>query len=374
MPAGRHDITATRLSQPQVLAAGADVRTGGFMHPELNKMQIIAVDDTTVNLALLAKVLATADYENVVCITDPYAVEAEITQHPPDLVFLDLHMPGRDGFDVLEALGPQMAAPDYLPVCVITADTDIEVRRRALKMGARDFIVKPIDGVEVLMRTRNLLECRWLQRHLQYELERSGFENLERLARIAESRDSTDFEHATRVGGLARHIAEMLGLGSQFAALIRETAALHDVGKIVIPDNILRKPGPLTAEEWAVMRTHTTVGSEMFGTATDSDTIAMAASIARSHHERWDGSGYPDGLSGQGIPLAARIVAVADVYDALVSKRPYRDALGDDEAIAAINDGNGSQFDPRVVDAFNAWREIAPAIEAMGLSEHSHAA
>jgi putative two-component system response regulator len=219
--------------------------------------------------------------------------------------------------------------------------------------------------VEVLMRTRNLLEARWLQQHLRYELERSGFENLERLAHIAESRDSHDYEHATRVGALARRVAEALDLGSQFAALIRETAALHDVGKIVIPDSILRKPGPLTAEEVAVMRTHTTVGAEMFGTVSHSETIAMAASIARSHHERWDGTGYPDGLAGEEIPIAARIVAVADVYDALVTNRPYRGALSQAEAIGEINAGRGSQFDPQVVDAFHRWREVAPATDAI---------
>ncbi|MGD0196740.1 MAG: HD domain-containing phosphohydrolase [Solirubrobacteraceae bacterium] len=335
------------------------------MHTELGKMQIVAVDDTSVNLTLLATVLASADYENVLCITDPYAVEEELKAHPPDLLFLDLYMPGRDGFEILSALAPQVRGPDMLPVCVITADSDIKVRRRALQMGARDFIVKPIDAIEVLMRTRNLLEARWLQQHLRYELERSGFENLERLAHIAESRDSHDYEHATRVGALARRIAEAMGLGSQFAALIRETAALHDVGKIVIPDSILRKPGPLTPEEFAVMRTHTTVGAEMFGTISHSETIAMAATIARSHHERWDGSGYPDGLAGEDIPIAARIVSVADVFDALVTNRPYRDALTDEDAVAIIDAGSGSQFDPAVVEAFHRWREVAPATEAI---------
>ena len=344
------------------------------MQAELAKMQIIAVDDTSVNLTLLATILASADYENVVCITDPNTVEAEIAKHPPDLLFLDLHMPARDGFEILTALAPQVRGPDMLPVCVVTADSDIKVRRRALQLGARDFIVKPIDAIEVLMRTRNLLEARWLQQHLRYELERSGFENLERLAHIAEGRDSHDYEHATRVGALARRIAESLGLGSQFAALIRETAALHDVGKIVIPDSILRKPGPLTPEEVAVMRTHTTVGAEMFGTVTHSETIAMAATIARSHHERWDGSGYPDGLAGDEIPIAARIVAVADVYDALVTNRPYRDALSEEEAIYEINTGKGTQFDPRVVDAFHRWREVAPATEAIYRADQSAAA
>jgi putative two-component system response regulator len=335
------------------------------MHAELEKMQIVAVDDTTVNLTLLATILASADYENVVCISDPYKVEEELGRNPPDLLFLDLHMPGRDGFEILAELAPQVRGPDMLPVCVITADSDIKVRRKALQMGARDFIVKPIDAIEVLMRTRNLLEARWLQQHLRYELERSGFENLERLAHIAESRDSHDYEHATRVGALARRIAEAMGLGSQFAAMIRETAALHDVGKIVIPDSILRKPGPLTPEEFAVMRTHTTVGAEMFGTVTHSETIAMAATIARSHHERWDGSGYPDGLAGEQIPIAARIVAVADVFDALVTNRPYRDALSEEEAIAVIDAGAGAQFDPAVVEAFHRWREVAPATEAI---------
>jgi putative two-component system response regulator len=344
------------------------------MQAELGKMQILAVDDTSVNLTLLATILASADYENVVCITDPNTVEDEIAKHPPDLLFLDLHMPARDGFEILTALGPQVRGPDMLPVCVITADSDIKVRRRALQMGARDFIVKPIDAIEVLMRTRNLLEARWLQQHLRYELQRSGFENLERLAHIAESRDSHDYEHATRVGALARRIAECLGVSSQFAALIRETAALHDVGKIVIPDNILRKPGPLTPEEVAVMRTHTTVGAEMFGTVTHSEMIAMAATIARSHHERWDGTGYPDGLAGEEIPIAARIVAVADVFDALVTNRPYRDALTEAEAIAEIESGKGSQFDPLVVEAFHRWRELAPATDAIYRADHHAAA
>jgi putative two-component system response regulator len=344
------------------------------MHADLNKMQIIAVDDTSVNLTLLATILASADYENVVCITDPNTVEDELAKHPPDLLFLDLHMPARDGFEILAALSPQVRGPDMLPVCVITADSDIKVRRRALQMGARDFIVKPIDAIEVLMRTRNLLEARWLQQHLRYELERSGFDNLERLARIAEGRDSHDYEHATRVGALARRIAEAHGLGSQFAALIRETAALHDVGKIVIPDSILRKPGPLTADEVSVMRTHTTVGAEMFGTVTHSETIAMAATIARHHHERWDGTGYPDGLAGEEIPIAARIVAVADVYDALVTNRPYRDALSEDEAIAEIDSGSGTQFDPQVVEAFHRWREVAPVTEAIYRVDHPAAA
>ena len=188
------------------------------MHAELGKMQIVAVDDTSVNLTLLATVLASADYENVLCISNPYAGEEELLHHPPDLLFLDLHMPGRDGFAIRAGLATPVRGPDMLPVCVITADADIKVRRQALQMGARDFIVKPIDAIEVLMRTRNLLEARWLQQHLRYELERSGFENLERLAHIAESRDSHDFEHATRVGALARRIAEAMGLGSQFGA------------------------------------------------------------------------------------------------------------------------------------------------------------
>jgi DNA-binding response OmpR family regulator len=140
------------------------------MHAELGKMQIVAVDDTSVNLTLLATILASAEYDNVLCISDPYKVEEELGRNPPDLLFLDLHMPGRDGFEILAGLAPQVRGPDMLPVCVITADSDIKVRRQALQMGARDFIVKPIDAIEVLMRTRNLLEARWLQQHLRYEL------------------------------------------------------------------------------------------------------------------------------------------------------------------------------------------------------------
>ncbi len=216
-----------------------------------------------------------------------------------------------------------------------------------------------IVACEDTRRTRNLLEARWLQRHLRYELERSGFENLERLARVAESRDSPDFEHSTRVGRLARRIAQMLDLGSEFAALIRETAALHDVGKIVIPDSILRKPGPLTDEEWVTMRSHAAIGGELVGRI---DAFAHLAPAVRASHERWDGAGYPDGLAGSAIPLGARIIAVCDAYHAMTSERCYQTARGEPDAIAELQRNAGSQFDPTIVTALCDQLTTPPSI------------
>jgi putative two-component system response regulator len=320
---------------------------------ELAHMQVVLVDDNRTNLQLLEQILNTAGYENVHSVSDPSEVENELRSHPPDLVLLDLHMPSRDGFDVLRSLGPALAAPSYLPVCVITADTSVELKRRALQMGARDFLLKPVDPIEVMMRVRNLLEARYLARILPREVERGRLQSLARLVRFTGRRDAPQLPQLA--GTLAAQIARALELPDQTVAQIGRAAGFHDVGNIGISEAVLLKPGELTPEEVAIVRCHAEIGADILGAG--SETIAMAAQIARFHHERWDGSGYPDGLAGEAIPLAARIGALAARYGGLVTGRPYREPQSHAQASAAIAAESGTRFDPDVVAAFERLEE-----------------
>jgi len=320
---------------------------------ELADMQVALVDDNHTNLALLEQVLSTAGYRNVRSIEDPNEIENELRWHPPDLVLLDLHMPGRDGFEVLRALAPWVGPPDYLPVCVVTADTSVELKRRALQLGARDFLLKPVDAVEVMMRVRNLLEARYLTRIRPREAEMSRLESLGRLVCFSGRRDPPQL--FARTGTLAARLAGALELPEQAAARIGKAAIFHDVGNVGVASAILLKPGPLGDAERAAAQQHTIIGADILGGG--GETIATAAQIARSHHERWDGSGYPDGLGGEEIPLAARIVALAARYHGLIAGRPYRPPQGAEEARAAILAGSGSRFDPLVASAFEGLED-----------------
>lgn len=334
------------------------------MESEAQKPSLLIVDDQTENIRLLVRILNHAGYLDITTTTDSSRVAELHALSKPDIVLLDLHMPNQDGFAVLEKLAPFTFGVDRLPVVMITADDSTEVKRKALSLGAKDFISKPFDQAEVVLRIRNLLETRFLHQQLRgqnnelekkvaartRELEQSQMEMLERLATAVEFRDDDTGDHTKRVGLISGRLAEAIGLGTAAADLIRRAAPLHDIGKVGIPDAILLKPGPFTPEERAIMQTHTTIGSKMLSRGR-SELVRLCQRIARSHHERWDGSGYPDGLSEQGIPLEARIVAVADFFDALTHERPYRDAQGESETLEAINDGSGTHFDPVVVEA-----------------------
>lgn len=329
----------------------------------LSVARILVVDDEEANVRLVTEMLKRSGFASIATLTDPRQLEQTFESFEPDLVLLDLHMPHRDGFSVLEALSPWIVA-EHLPVCVVTGDMSIDVRRRALALGARDFITKPYDLMEVVLRVRNLLETRLLYQNLRKqnrtlletvhgrttELEETRLEMLERLAIAAEYRDDNTSQHTIRVGGMAASIAEGLALSSDHVALIRRAAALHDVGKIGIPDALLRKPGGLTAEETQIMRTHTSIGAHILG-GSQAPLLTMAESIALTHHERWDGEGYPQKLHGTAIPLEGRIVCVADAFDALTNNRPYRAARPVREALTEIDSHRGTQFDPDVVDA-----------------------
>jgi putative two-component system response regulator len=266
---------------------------------------------------------------------------------------------------VLNALRPELAVDYSLPVIMLTGDSRTEVRQQALAGGARDFLVKPFDGVEVLLRLGNLLETRFLHLALKEQnrqlegmvlartrqLDESQLEVLERLASAAEFRDDDTGRHTQRVALLSEALARAIGLEEEEASLIRRAAPLHDVGKIGIPDQILHKPARLTEQEFVVMRTHTTIGAQILAGG-QTDLIRRAERIARSHHERWDGEGYPDGLAGGAIPVEARVVAIADFFDALTHARPYRPAWPLERVTAEISGLRGRHFDPRLAEEF----------------------
>lgn len=326
--------------------------------------RILIIDDEAPNIRLLLRLLRRAGFNNLVSTTDAREVPALIKAAPPDLILLDLWMPHTNGFELLEQLRPEIGDANYLPILVVSADITAEAKTRALSQGAKDFLHKPFDLVEVLLRIRNLLETRYLYLELQRqneilearvkertrELEEAQIEVIDRLARAAEYRDHTTGQHTRRVGELSALLASVLELSQEEVELIRKAAPLHDVGKISLSDAILLKPGRLSPAEIELNRSHTTLGAELLSGGRF-PLLKMAEIIALTHHERWDGKGYPRGLAGEEIPLPGRIVAVADVFDALVHERPYKRAWTAEEAMAEIAEQSGKQFDPAVVRA-----------------------
>jgi len=339
--------------------------------------RILVIDDEQANVRLLERILEGAGYARVRSTTDPEAVLGLVETFRPDLLLLDLKMPRMDGFEILGLLPSVVPSLPDLPVLVLTADAGQEVKRRALAGGARDFLTKPFDVDEVLLRIANMLDIRFLTLSLQIEnttleervrdrtreLEESHIETFERLALAAEYRDDDTGQHTRRVGRMAALLAQELGLGDEDVRLLEPAAGLHDVGKIGIPDSILLAPRKLTVEEFDVVKTHTTIGAKIMS-GSRSPLMMMAEEIAWSHHERWDGNGYV-GAVGVEIPLMGRITTVADVFDALTHERPYKEAWPLGEAIAEIQAQRGRQFDPHVVDAFLTIQEQV-ALAALG--------
>lgn len=329
----------------------------------LRNAEILLVDDNPSDLLMLQRILERAGLGVPVCTTDPREVLQLCLWREPELILLDLRMPHTDGIAVLRELSTHFAGRSAIPVVVITADATSDAREAAFAAGARDFLTKPLDGREVVLRVRNQIEIRHLQREIQQysgelelkvwertrELQEAQVEMMERLARAAEYRDDDTGEHAKRVGEMSARIADRLGLPLEQVELIWRAATLHDVGKIGIEDAILLKPGRLTPEEMAVIRRHTRIGAEILSNGR-SPYLRMAERIALTHHERWDGTGYM-GLSGEDIPIEGRIVAVADVFDALTHARPYKPAWSTEDAVAHMQAASGTHFDPPVVVA-----------------------
>jgi putative two-component system response regulator len=305
----------------------------------VRESRILVIDDHAANVEALSRILHRAGFLSIRGTVDPLAGVKLVQEWNPDLILLDLHMPRLDGFGVLEAIRPQLTDGRYLPVLMLTADSSDDTKRRALSGGVKDFLTKPFDAPEVLLRIGNLLETRFLYATLRdqnrlleervaertKELEAAQIEILQRLAAAAEFRDDDTGHHTQRVGHLSALLATEIGLPPKHVDLIRRAAPLHDVGKIGIPDSILLKPAQLTREERKVMETHTSIGAAMLAGGR-SPLVQTAEAIARSHHERWDGNGYPHGVSAEQIAIEARLVAVADFLDALTHDRPYRKA------------------------------------------------
>lgn len=327
--------------------------------------RILLVDDERQSITLLERFLEREGYTDVHAITDSRQIVTQFDELRPDLVILDLNMPHVSGLMVLEFIRASIPRDAFLPVLVLTGDSAEQTRLRALSVGATDFLTKPFQLFEARYRIRNLLHTRQLHVDLAHrngmlerrvaertrELKHAHTDVLERLARVAEYSEHATAEHCRRVGDISAALARLLGMDAPRVTLLRQAAQLHDVGKIAIPESIRLKPGRLTDEEMAVMRTHTLVGAELLADG-GSELLRLAETIARCHHERWDGSGYPSGLRGEAIPLEARIVAVADFFDALVSDRPYRPAWPVEQVISEVRRLSGTSFDPEVVGAF----------------------
>jgi putative two-component system response regulator len=335
------------------------------MEDRMARARILVVDDEADNVRLVRRILEGEGYNDIHATQDPCQVARLVQELDPDLILLDILMPGMDGFGVLQTLRETDDADTYRPVLVLTSDSSRQVQRQAWSGGAKDFLIKPLSPSEVRLRVRNLLETRLL--HLQLrekneeledrvrertvELEEARIQVLYRLARAAEYRDDDTGQHTRRVGRSAGEIAGILGLPSDEVARIRMAAPLHDVGKIGIPDSILLSKERLSREDFDVMKTHCAIGADLLASE-DVPLLWLAAEIALSHHECWDGSGYPSGLVGGAIPLCGRIVAVADTFDALTHSRPYKKAWLVDDAMEELARLRGISFDPDVVDAF----------------------
>ncbi len=325
--------------------------------------RILIVDDEEKNVDLLRRILNRFGFSRLESTTDSREAAALYVRHRPDLILLDLHMPHLNGLDVMAQLN-QIAEATYLPILVLSGDVTPEMRQEAVSRGAKDFVSKPFQQDEIILRIKTLLQTRQLYLQIQSQnqlleakvrertkaLEEAQIEIVERLAVAAEFRDDNTGQHTQRVGQLSALLARQLGLPDSQITLIRRAAPLHDVGKIGVPDSILLKFGKLTSEEFAIVKTHTLIGARILSGG-KFPLLRLAEEIAFNHHERWDGDGYT-GIPAAEIPLAGRIVAVADVFDALTQQRPYKEAWPVPQAVGEIDRQRKQQFDPEVVDAF----------------------
>lgn len=332
-------------------------------------MKVVIIDDTQMVLTMLQHLVRKLPGCEPVCFTDPLAALEWCMRNEPDLVVVDFMMPELSGTGLVEKFRQRYAD---IPVLMVTANHATELRHRALEIGVTDFLNKPLDNIEFLARARNMLALRASHKAtanramtLAEEVRKATRLLVEQermtifcLSRAAEYRDPETGSHILRMAHYSRHIARMLGLPTEEQELLLEAAPMHDIGKVGTPDAILLKPGRLTYDEFEIMKLHASTGYEVLRTTT-SPLLQVAAEIAHTHHEKFDGSGYPRGLAGEDIPLFGRIVAVADVFDALTSERPYKKAWTVDEARHLLVEGKGKHFDPACVEAFfKNWDEV----------------
>lgn len=383
----RHELNqlAPQTSSPTEEAAFIDSVMDDRTR-QVRKQRILIVDAEETSLLAVQTYLQQNGYQQILSTTDVHNALSTIKQGQPDVVLLDVDPPIHHGLEILRSLAAD-AATRHLPVIVVAKALDPSVKQQALKLGATDFLNKPVDPFELLPRVRNALllkshmegfagesaRLEAMVRRRTEDLTRSRQQLILGLAKAAEHRDDDTGNHVLRVGRYAGMIAKQMGWPDARVQMLELAAQLHDVGKIGIPDSILFKPGKLDPQEWELMRkhcsfgvdivepvsmqdmnrlrSHARLGAEMLHVRS-SPMMMMAARIAQTHHEKWDGSGYPIGLAGEDIPIEGRITAVADVFDALSSERPYKKAFPRQKCFEIIREGRGNHFDPQVVDAF----------------------
>lgn len=337
---------------------------------------MLIIDDQFTSRLVLEKLVLSID-DSVVShvVEEPLMALTWLQDHEPDLILTDYKLPNFDGVELTRRIRSIPRLAD-VPIIMVTSSSELSVRYEALESGATDFLTKPVDHHECRARCRNLLMLRhqqlllrdktqWLEIRVSQamrEVLQREQETLLRLAKAGEYRDQETGNHVMRMSKYSRLIAEGLGLSDETCATIEVAAPMHDIGKIGVPDHILLKPGPLSREESTVMQNHAMIGYEILK-GSPSKFLTMGATIARGHHEKWDGSGYPDQIGGKEIPIAARIVAVADVFDALTSARPYKKPWSIVDAVAYLNKEKGSHFDPDCVDAFLDQAEKISSIQ-----------
>lgn len=334
--------------------------------------KILIIDDQKLHALSLEKILVNAGYQNTRCLTEPLKALNMVQEYLPDLLVLDLIMPQLDGFQIIEQLHG-FRRQHYLPILALSEGKNPNARLRALQAGATDYLSQPFEDVEIIFRIKNMVETRSLHAQVENqnraledkvrdrtkELREAQFDVMRRLALAAEFRDNKTGSHIMRLGYYCAKFAESLGLTDAECEFLLHASPLHDVGKIGIPDRILLKPGPLTSEEFDVMKTHTTIGAELLA-GSHSPVMQMAETIALTHQEKWDGSGYPQGLRKEEIPMIGQICSVCDVFDALTTERPYKKAWTPQAALEQMSREKETHFQPKLVDRFI---EIFPEVE-----------
>lgn len=334
-------------------------------------MKILVIDDNVVNVRLMTVLCRQLPQTQVIEFLNPMLALEWCVSNEPDLVIVDYQMPQMDGVSFMKALRV-LPGREETPALMITANHDLALRYEALEAGANDFLTKPVDKPEFLARSKNMLAVRRGQKALAERANSLAAavdeatatiltrerDTIFRLSRAAEYRDPETGAHVMRMAHYSRLIARQLGLDAEFQDVLFQAAPMHDIGKVGTPDHILLKPGRLTDDEMVIMRKHAEIGYEILRDS-ESPFLDLASVIALSHHEKFDGSGYPQGLAGTDIPIAGRIVAVADVLDALTSERPYKRAWSVEDAQRYVNENKGSHFDPACVEALMAvWPEV----------------
>ena len=330
---------------------------------------LVADDDERIRLSL-SDILLAQRYKIVEARNGKEALQ-KVESEKPDVILLDMHMPEMDGIEVIKHLKADKSAK-LIPIVVVSGENDIDLRIEALRLGADDFLAKPPHVAELTARVRSLVKVKAYNDYMKYyqrileeevrtrtkelsdaneKLRDASLDTIFRLSRAAEYKDENTSVHLQRMSYYSAAIARKIGFNNGGAEAILYSSPMHDIGKLGIPDRILLKPGELNPGEWKVMQQHTVFGATILENS-DSDFIKMGREIALTHHEKWDGSGYPNSLKGEEIPITGRIAAIADVFDAITSKRPYKDSLSNEIALGVIREESGIHFDPELADAF----------------------